>query len=137
MSLSLSEIPILGLSQPSPLCLSLSEHHCPQQSQQHGYQVVKQGASEGTDTLHMRGGTQTVDCIAMNSKAAHVHVQAAKVPCVPGSEGLIKDEADCLKVVKKIGLPVMIKATAGANREAKAGRTSAHYGCRPATWAQH
>ncbi len=35
------------------------------------------------------------------------------MPCVPGSEGLIKDEADCLKVVEEIGLPVMIKATAG------------------------
>lgn len=35
------------------------------------------------------------------------------MPCVPGSAGLIKDEKDCLKVVGEIGLPVMIKATAG------------------------
>jgi len=40
-------------------------------------------------------------------------MKAANVPCVPGSEGLIKDEADCVKVVNEIGLPVMIKATAG------------------------
>ncbi len=39
--------------------------------------------------------------------------QKANVPCVPGSDGLIKDEADCLRVIEEIGLPVMIKATAG------------------------
>jgi acetyl-CoA carboxylase biotin carboxylase subunit len=38
---------------------------------------------------------------------------AAGVPCVPGSEGLLKDEKDGLKVAKEIGYPVMLKATAG------------------------
>src|ERR1039458_1049196 len=37
----------------------------------------------------------------------------AGVPCVPGSEGLLKDLKEGLKVVKKIGYPVMLKATAG------------------------
>ena len=41
-------------------------------------------------------------------------MQKAGVPTVPGSKGLIKDEADALQVVKEIGIPVMIKATAGA-----------------------
>jgi Carbamoyl-phosphate synthase L chain, ATP binding domain len=40
-------------------------------------------------------------------------VQSAGVPTVPGSEGLIKDEADAIKVAREVGFPVMIKATAG------------------------
>jgi biotin carboxylase len=39
--------------------------------------------------------------------------QAAGVPTVPGSDGLIKDEADALRQIQNIGFPVMIKATAG------------------------
>jgi acetyl-CoA carboxylase, biotin carboxylase subunit len=42
-----------------------------------------------------------------------VRVQAAGVPTVPGSDGLIKDEADALRQIQNIGFPVMIKATAG------------------------
>jgi len=38
---------------------------------------------------------------------------AAGVPCVPGSEGVIKDFDDCLKVAKDTGYPVMLKASAG------------------------
>ncbi len=37
----------------------------------------------------------------------------AGVPTVPGSEGLLKDLADAKKTAKKIGYPVMMKATAG------------------------
>lgn len=37
----------------------------------------------------------------------------AGVPTIPGSEGLLKDLADAKKVAKKMGYPVMIKATAG------------------------
>ncbi len=39
--------------------------------------------------------------------------QKAGVPTVPGSDGLIKDEAEAVEVSAKIGFPVMIKATAG------------------------
>lgn len=39
--------------------------------------------------------------------------QAANVPTVPGSDGLIKDNEDALAQVANIGFPVMIKATAG------------------------
>jgi acetyl-CoA carboxylase biotin carboxylase subunit len=39
--------------------------------------------------------------------------RAAKVPCVPGSEGLIANEAEAVKVAHQIGFPVLIKATAG------------------------
>jgi acetyl-CoA carboxylase biotin carboxylase subunit len=38
---------------------------------------------------------------------------AAKVNVVPGSDGLIENEAEALKVAKEIGYPVLIKATAG------------------------
>jgi acetyl-CoA carboxylase biotin carboxylase subunit len=37
----------------------------------------------------------------------------AKVPTVPGSEGLITDEKQAVKVAHEIGFPVLIKASAG------------------------
>ena len=39
--------------------------------------------------------------------------RAADVPCVPGSDGLVEDVAEAVKVAAKIGYPVLIKATAG------------------------
>ena len=39
--------------------------------------------------------------------------QAAKVPCVPGSDGPVGDDAEALKFAKSIGFPVLIKAAAG------------------------
>lgn len=45
-----------------------------------------------------------------NAKATMI---AAGVPCIPGSEGLLKDLADAKKVAKKIKYPVILKATAG------------------------
>lgn len=45
-----------------------------------------------------------------NAKATMI---AAGVPCVPGSEGLLKDGKHAIKTAKEIGLPVMMKATAG------------------------
>ncbi|GAE91246.1 biotin carboxylase of acetyl-CoA carboxylase [Gracilibacillus boraciitolerans JCM 21714] len=40
-------------------------------------------------------------------------MKQAGVPVVPGSNGIIKDEEEGLKVAKEIGFPVIIKATAG------------------------
>ncbi|XZE52483.1 acetyl-CoA carboxylase biotin carboxylase subunit [Planctomycetaceae bacterium SH139] len=37
----------------------------------------------------------------------------ANVPVVPGSDGLLEDEAEAVRVAKEIGFPVLIKATAG------------------------
>ena len=37
----------------------------------------------------------------------------AGVPCVPGSEGILTDYEDAVKVAKEVGYPVMMKATAG------------------------
>jgi len=50
----------------------------------------------------------------MGDKAtAKATMLAAGVPCVPGSEGLLKDGEHAVKIAKEIGLPVMMKATAG------------------------
>lgn len=39
--------------------------------------------------------------------------KAAKVPVVPGSDGLIDNETDAVRIAHEIGFPVLIKATAG------------------------
>ncbi len=50
----------------------------------------------------------------MGDKAtAKETMKKAGVPCVPGSDGLLKNVEDAKKVAKKMGYPVMIKATAG------------------------
>lgn len=50
----------------------------------------------------------------MGDKAsARATMQAAGVPCIPGSDGLLKDYEDCEKTAKAMGFPVMLKATAG------------------------
>jgi acetyl-CoA carboxylase biotin carboxylase subunit len=50
----------------------------------------------------------------MGDKAnAKATMKAAGVPCVPGSEGVIIDFADCIKVAIETGYPVMLKASAG------------------------
>lgn len=45
--------------------------------------------------------------------AARELAKKARVPCVPGSEGEIKDEAEAVKLANKIGYPVILKAAAG------------------------
>jgi acetyl-CoA carboxylase biotin carboxylase subunit len=51
---------------------------------------------------------------AMGDKAnAKNTMKAAGVPTIPGSDGLVIDLKDGLKIAKKIGYPVMLKATAG------------------------
>lgn len=52
--------------------------------------------------------------LAMGDKStAKKTMQEAKVPTVPGSNGLLRDEAEAKTVAAEIGYPVMIKATAG------------------------
>ncbi|MDP2830903.1 MAG: biotin carboxylase N-terminal domain-containing protein, partial [Candidatus Omnitrophota bacterium] len=40
-------------------------------------------------------------------------MRLAKVPMVPGSDGVVKSEQEAIKIAEKIGYPVMIKASAG------------------------
>src|SRR5262245_58301925 len=48
-----------------------------------------------------------------NKNEARKLAQAAGVPVVPGSEGLIDNDADALRFAHAIGYPVLIKAAAG------------------------
>src|SRR6266576_208226 len=51
---------------------------------------------------------------AMGDKnSARAVARRAGVPVTPGSDGIVETESDAIKVAKKIGYPVMIKATAG------------------------
>lgn len=45
--------------------------------------------------------------------SSRIVAMKANVPTVPGSEGLLKDEAEAVQIASKIGYPVLIKATAG------------------------
>ncbi len=50
----------------------------------------------------------------MGDKAtAKATMNAAGVPCVPGSDGIIGDFEECQKLALEVGYPVMLKATAG------------------------
>jgi len=48
-----------------------------------------------------------------DKNAARSMAREAGVPVVPGSEGLIEDDNQALKIAHEIGFPVLIKATAG------------------------
>ncbi|MEM8885066.1 MAG: acetyl-CoA carboxylase biotin carboxylase subunit [Planctomycetota bacterium] len=65
----------------------------------HGIEFI---GPEG-DTIRQLGDKATAREVAMG----------AKVPCVPGSDGLLADEEEAVKVADGIGYPVLIKATAG------------------------
>ena len=48
-----------------------------------------------------------------NKNEARKLAKKAKVPVVPGSEGLVADESQALSVAREMGYPVLIKAAAG------------------------
>src|SRR5213596_231263 len=51
---------------------------------------------------------------AMGDKnTARAFARKAGVPVTPGSDGIVESEQDAVKIAKKIGYPVMIKAAAG------------------------
>jgi acetyl-CoA carboxylase, biotin carboxylase subunit len=55
---------------------------------------------------------EMIDAMGDKSNAKDT-MKSAGVPCVPGSDGLITDISQAKKDAKKIGYPVIIKATAG------------------------
>src|SRR6266480_1838370 len=61
---------------------------------------------------------------AMGDKnSARSCARKAGVPVTPGSDGIVETEKDAIKVAKKIGYPLMIKAVAGGGGR---GMRSAH-----------
>jgi acetyl-CoA carboxylase biotin carboxylase subunit len=45
--------------------------------------------------------------------AAKRAAREAGIPCVPGSDGAVANEADAIRIAKDIGFPVLVKAAAG------------------------
>jgi acetyl-CoA carboxylase biotin carboxylase subunit len=48
-----------------------------------------------------------------DKSVARSTMMAAGVPCVPGSDGAVENEADALSFAREVGFPVLIKASAG------------------------
>lgn len=48
-----------------------------------------------------------------DKNSARALAKRADVPVVPGSDGLLEDDAEAVRVASEIGFPVLIKATAG------------------------
>ncbi len=55
---------------------------------------------------------EAMDMLGDKNQARHI-AREANVPVVPGSDGLVKNENEALKIAHEIGFPVLIKATAG------------------------
>ena len=53
-----------------------------------------------------------IDMLGDKAKAKEI-MKENGVPTIPGSEGIVKDEKDALKIARDIGYPVIVKATAG------------------------
>jgi acetyl-CoA carboxylase biotin carboxylase subunit len=57
-------------------------------------------------------GKEAIVNFGDKAKAREMAINA-KIPVIPGSDGTVDNEKDALKVAKKIGYPVIIKAVAG------------------------
>ncbi|MDR3110869.1 MAG: acetyl-CoA carboxylase biotin carboxylase subunit [Planctomycetaceae bacterium] len=59
------------------------------------------------------GPTPEAMALVGDKNSARAIAKEVGVPCVPGSDGLIKDEKEALTFARKVGFPVLVKATAG------------------------
>lgn len=59
------------------------------------------------------GPSSRVISMMGDKNVARATALKSKVPVTPGSDGLINDEEEALKVARELGYPVMIKASAG------------------------
>ena len=59
------------------------------------------------------GPTSEAMALLGDKNNAREIAQKAEVPRVPGSDGLVESDTDALKFAKKVGFPVLIKASAG------------------------
>lgn len=66
-----------------------------------------------TCNIKFIGPRPTAIRIMGDKNAAREQAMKAGVPVSPGSDGIVETESDALKVAKRIGYPVMIKAVAG------------------------
>lgn len=55
---------------------------------------------------------KTIDMMGNKSNARELMIKA-KVPVIPGSDGVVEDAEKAKEVAKKLGYPVMVKASAG------------------------
>lgn len=82
-----------------------------------GYGFLAENASfaELCEEVNIEFIGPTAEAISrMGTKdVARETMKQAGVPIVPGSDGIVADEIEGLKVAKEIGFPVIIKATAG------------------------
>ena len=122
----------IGPNEPAYLIAEMSANH--NQNFDQAVEIVKTAKQAGADAIHPGYGFLSENAIfsdrckkegiifigpsshAINTMGDKITARKtmvkAGVPVVPGS-GLIIDEADALKKIKEIGLPVMVKATAG------------------------
>jgi acetyl-CoA carboxylase biotin carboxylase subunit len=82
-----------------------------------GYGFLAENAhfADVCESCHIKFIGPSSDAIrAMGDKnIARATARKAGVPVTPGSDGIVETEQEALKVAKKIGYPVMIKAVAG------------------------
>jgi acetyl-CoA carboxylase biotin carboxylase subunit len=82
-----------------------------------GYGFLSENAhfAEVCDSCNIKFiGPSAAAIRAMGDKnVARETARKAGVPVTPGSDGIVGSEADAVRIAKKIGYPVMIKATAG------------------------
>ena len=67
-------------------------------------------------------GTEAINQFGDKARARKMAIKA-KVPVIPGSDGVVDNEKEALAVAKKIGFPVIIKAVAGGGGK---GMRTAH-----------
>ncbi len=81
----------------------------------YGYFSERDNFAEALSTLGIKFIGPNVEAIrSMGDKArAKAAAIAANCPVVPGSDGIVENETDALKVAEEIGYPVLLKAVAG------------------------
>jgi acetyl-CoA carboxylase biotin carboxylase subunit len=67
-------------------------------------------AEEGIEFI---GPTPEVIDLMGNKITARETMKKARIPVVPGTEGVISSEKEAIEIIDKVGLPVIIKASAG------------------------
>jgi len=82
-----------------------------------GYGLLSENANfaEVTETSNITfiGPPPEVTRLMGEKEKARAAMQRAGVPVLPGSEGILASEGEALEAAKAVGLPVMIKASAG------------------------